>query len=180
MKKTIIFKTIAFACCLMLIGLSVPHLSFGQLNRTSLLIQQFRPNSTANEANYRLSDGDVIMMTTEEGGGTSANNVQIMLKAEDNVRWWKGINLYVWNEQNAQYQISHFIYVQDDSKSAHFTIPVRLLGRVNARGNLPKCYLEFAKAKTFGEHTGMYHLFYPYLDLLPWVGKRIVFTWQRD
>src|SRR5205823_6723435 len=60
----------------------------GYLRRSS-----FRPDNRANINRYLLSDGDVIMMTVEEDPGIAANQIEIVLKTDPNVTWWKSINV---------------------------------------------------------------------------------------
>src|SRR6267142_2247132 len=51
----------------------------------------FRPNDRANINRYRLSDGDVIMITVEEDKGIAQDQIEIVLKTDPNITWWKSI-----------------------------------------------------------------------------------------
>lgn len=141
----------------------------------------FRPDRTARINTYRLSDGDVIMITVEKDRGIAADQIEIVLNTDPNVTWWKSIIVKEpTTKPDGSYggdRTVNSISTQDDD---HGPKAMRLnLAEVTDIGSM----LVFAKGKFLGVHTEMYQYDFgrdnpDYLDDLK--GKRLIFTWQKD
>lgn len=160
----------------------VPHSASAQKPKQDprfLERSSFRPDNRANLNSYVLSDGDVIMMTVEDDKGIAQDEIEIVLKTDPNVTWWKSIIVKDFNggKQTRVNSIStqdddhgpkamrqNFANVVADQEDGHFF------------------WLVFAKAKVLGVHTEMYDLGWGRLQesLSDLKGKRVIFTWQKD
>ncbi len=111
------------------------------------------------EKSMPLDDGDIISATEED---SIPNTTIIRLVLAPQITWWKGIEIFLGNEEKG------FIQAQDDDKEPPGIVYFENIG-VGSR-------LVFWKAKTFGIHTPMYTL----EDLESKQGKVITFQWITD
>ena len=135
----------------------------------------FRPDNRANINSYRLYDGDVIMMTIEDDKGIAQDQIEIVLKSDPNVTWWKSI---IVRDGARSGETVNSISTQDDDHG-----PKAM--RLNFADLHNTWSLDFAKAKVLGVHTNMYRFAgwgggveRPFFEGLN--GKRVIFTWQKD
>ena len=158
--------------CLLVLSLAF---SDNALAQQKIKVAAFRPGPEVEGRQYRLPDGDVIMLTvqrmlnnTSPNPNYAVNDFLLKLEADLNVTWWKGINFI--SKSAGDKKIS--IFVEDNYKSSHMWIPWIDF----ASGG----YLEFAKAKALGAHTPVYRLDFSSTDMRNWKGKIVTFTWQKD
>ena len=156
----------------------VPHSASAQKesaqkNPNSLTPSSFRPDNRANINNYRLYDGDAIMMTIEDDKGIAQDQIEIVLKSDPNVTWWKSI---IVRDGARSGETVNSISTQDDDHG-----PKAMRMNFADVKNTGWFYLAFAKGKFLGVHTQMYYIggagqeFFNGLN-----GKRVIFTWQKD
>jgi hypothetical protein len=158
----------------------VPRSASAQKQENPAILTQssFRPDNRANINRYSLYDGDVIMMTVEDDKGIAADQIEIVLKTDPNVTWWKSIIL---KQQITRPDDSYVgqvtvnsISTQDDDHGPK-AMRVRL-----ADASRNRSQLVFAKAKVLGVHTDMYYFADRLGNFNGLNGKRVVFTWQKD
>ena len=154
----------------------VPHSASAQTPKQDARFLQrssFRPDNRANINNYRLYDGDVIMMTVEDGSGIAPDQIEIVLKTDPNVIWWKSI---IVRDGARSGETVNSISTQDDDHG-----PKAMRMNFADVKNTGWFYLALAKGKFLGVHTQMYYIggagqeFFNGLN-----GKRVIFTWQKD
>src|SRR5687767_938163 len=144
-------------------------------------LSNFRPNATAEASRYRLSDGDVIMLTQEARSTIPPNMVEVVLETASGVTWWKEIKLTIGTRLGPdEYRVDERITIQARSTQDSRHGPTRpLIFDIRA---MERAYggIVFSKAKFLGEHKEVYFL--SAFDLLTarMGGKRLTFTWQTD
>ncbi|HAJ61047.1 MAG TPA: hypothetical protein DCP31_18770 [Cyanobacteria bacterium UBA8543] len=107
---------------------------------------------------------DTIRLT--ESNLNDPNLIEIVLSTDQQVTWWKGIEL--WDGVIGASNKIGFTYTQD---SNHGPVCAQV------RANSPERFrLELLKGKMFNVHTGMYEL----RDFSLRRGRRLHFHWIRD
>jgi hypothetical protein len=109
-----------------------------------------------------LADGDTITATFSQN--FPQFGISITLTAGPGVTWWKGLSLFTPGVGD---------FAEINTEGATVTASMTVDPSSIDSGNV---YLHFKKAKTFGEHRGIYFL--GRADRL--IGTHVTFTWLRD
>jgi hypothetical protein len=184
MKTSKRIVSVSIVVALSIMGLGKPSTSAQQTHDNPMQLKRssFRPDDRADINRYRLYDSDIIMMTVEEDPGIAKDQIEIVLKTDPNVTWWKSIVAHqAVRKLSGGYdhdRIVNSISTQDDDHGPK-AMRLNFADLSNGDGSFS---LNFAKGKFLGVHTEMYYLnvfnapgFYNGLN-----GKRLVFTWQKD